>query len=534
MSSQLKALAVASTAFSLVLAFQTTLRGQEPNPTSVAPGATRAQVVAEGPEGVSIYHVSPVQRTLDVVNYSVSRGRTTVRFVGTNLLPQAGGEARVNPANGKTEISASFNNLTPANGFGQEYLTYVLWAISVDGRPQNLGEVEIDNRGRNRIDVTTSLQSFGMIVTAEPYFAVSHPSDVVVLQNVFTDRTRGELQEANINYQLLPRGLFAPTAGSRTVLRPVTNNGQTPLALYQARNAQRIALATGADKYAPDIMREVAQSLENAEELNSARRPDRRAVITAARQATQRAEDARIITLRKQAAERQQQQLAAKQEAQQQAQAEAQQAQAAAAAAQAQADREAAERAQAQAAAAQAQAQAAAAEADAHRQKVELRERLRTQLNTILQTTETPRGLVINMSDVLFETGRFTIKQDAQISLARVATIIKLNPSLHIQVEGFTDSVGTPAANQTLSENRAFAVRDFLVQNGVPRDNVTARGFGATNFVADNSTPAGRAQNRRVNMIVSGDAIDVPTVSEAAPASSALPAQNPTGVSNPQ
>ena len=526
-------IAVALSVLSLGVGLGGRASAQEPNPTSVAPGATRGQVVAEGPAGMHIYNIQPVERTLDVVNFINRRGRTSIRFEGTNLLPQASGEARVNSVTGKTEISTSFNGLTPANGFGEEYLTYVLWAISADGRPQNLGELQLDNRGRARMDVTTSFQSFGMIVTAEPYFAVSVPSDVVVLQNVFTNRTRGELQEVSVHYQLLPRGLFANTAGSRTVLRPVTGRDHTPLALYQARNAQRIALAAGADRYAADIMRQVAHDLEDAEQMNLARRRDVNMVVTSARQATQRAEDARIISLRTQATNRQQQELAARQAAEQQAQT----AQAQAAQAQADADREAARRARAQAAAAAAQAQAAAAQQqvdEAQRQKVELRERLRTQLNNILQTTETSRGLEVNMSDVLFETGRFALRHDAQIGLARIATIIKLNPSLHIQVEGFTDSTGTPAANQTLSENRAMAVRDFLVQNGVPNDNITARGFGATNFVADNSTAAGRAQNRRVDMIVSGDAIGVPTTGEAAPATGSAPAQNPAGVSNPQ
>jgi outer membrane protein OmpA-like peptidoglycan-associated protein len=503
-------IAVALSVFALGAALGGRTVAQEPNPTTVGAGATQGQLITQGPSGISVYNVTPVERTLDVVNFFNRRGQTQIRFEGTNLLPQAGGDARINSAGGKTQISARFNGLTPANGFGEEFLTYVLWAISADGRPQNLGELNIDNRRRANLSVTTSFQSFGLIVTAEPYFAVSHPSDVVVLQNVFTGRTRGELQEANIHYQLLPRGLYANTAGSRTVLRPITGRDQTPLALYQARNARRIALSVGADRYAPDVMREVEHDLKDAEDMNAARRRDINMVISSARQATQRAEDARIISLRTQAANRQQQQLAAKQEAQQQAQ----QAQVAAAQAQAQADMEAARRARAQAAAAQAQAQAAAAQQqaeEAERQKVELRERLRQQLNAILQTTETSRGLEVNLSDVLFDTGRWTLRHDAQLGLARIATVIKLNPSLHIQVEGYTDSVGSPASNQTLSENRAMAVRDFLVQNGVPNDNITARGFGATNFVADNATADGRARNRRVDLIVSGDAIGVPT-----------------------
>lgn len=519
---------------------------QVPNPTTVAPGATKGQVVAQGPNGVYIYHVKAVERSLDAVNYFNRSGSTSVNFVGTNLMPQARGDAKVNAVTGKTEISVRFRGLTPANGFGKEYLTYVLWAISVDGRPQNLGELELSG-DKASLNVTTSFQSFGMIVTAEPYYAVSQPSDVVVLQNVFSDATRGILQQVNVHYQLLPRGLYANTPGSKTILNPITNRDRTPLALYEARNANRIALEVGADKYAPDVMNEVAQDLQNAEAMNSAKKRDIKMLVTNARQATQRAEDARIITLRKKDAEEQQQALDAKQAAQQQAEAQAQaeadraaRARAAAQQAQAQADREAAQRAQAQAAAAAANAQAAAANAQAEqarRQAIELREKLLAQLNSVLKTTETSRGLVVNLNDVLFDTGKYTLKQNTQISLAKIATIIQLYPNLHLQLEGYTDSTGSPAFNQTLSENRADAVSNFLVQNGVPQDNVAAKGYGATNFVADNGTAAGRAQNRRVDLIVSGDAIGVPTTqggTPETPTTTPAPPKNPTGVSNPQ
>jgi outer membrane protein OmpA-like peptidoglycan-associated protein len=497
---------------------------------------------------VYIYHVKAVERSLDAVNYFNRSGSTSVSFVGTNLMPQARGDGKVNALTGKTEISVRFRGLTPANGFGAEYMTYVLWAISVDGRPQNLGELELAG-DKASLNVTTSFQSFGMMVTAEPYFAVSQPSDVVVLQNVFTDDTRGQLQEVNVHYQLLPRGLYANTPGSKTILNPISDRGHTPLALYEARNAQRIALSVGADKYAPDVMREVAQDLQNAEAINSSKKRDIKMLVTYARQSAQRAEDARIITLRKKDAEEQQQALAAKQAAQQRAQAQAQasalqaaQAQAAAAQAQAETDREAAQRARAQAAAAAAQAQAAAANQQAEQarqQTIQMREKLLAQLNSVLKTTETSRGLVVNLNDVLFDTGKYTLKQNTQISLAKISTIIELYPNLHLQLEGYTDSTGSPAFNQTLSENRADAVRDFLVQNGVPQDNVTAKGYGATNFVADNSTAAGRAQNRRVDMIVSGDAIGVPTMPGGTPETptttpNPAPPQNPTGVSNPQ
>ncbi len=545
MSRKMKSFAIASAAFSLIFVCGSTLRAQEPNPTTVAPGATKANVMAPGPNGVYVYHVKVVQRELDAVNYLNRRGATHVNFMGTDLMPVARGDAKVDSQTGKTQISVRFDHLTPANGFGKEYLTYVLWAISADGRPQNLGELELDG-DKASLDVTSSFQSFGMIVTAEPYFAVSQPSDVVVLKNVFTDKTQGVLEEVNVHYQLLPRGLYANTAGAHSNPMPVTDRERVPLALYEAYNAQRIAQGVGADKYAPDIMQEVGTDLQNAQSIQDGKHRDVKAEFTAAREAVQRAEDARLTTLRKQDEQHQQQ----AQEARQAAQMQAQQAQVAAQQAQADADRSAAQKAQADAAraraeadAANARAQAAEAQQQAQQSKQSeeaTREKLRNQLNSVLQTTETARGLVMNLGDVLFDTNKYTLKPNAQVSLAKVATILTLYPNLKVQIEGYTDSTGTPAYNQTLSENRADSVRNFLVQNGVHQDGVSAEGYGATNFVADNASAAGRQQNRRVNLVVSGTSIGVQTTDPGQPgaAAAAVPPapapRNPTGVSNPQ
>jgi outer membrane protein OmpA-like peptidoglycan-associated protein len=545
MSHNWNRLAIASAALAMICVCVSQTNAQEPNPTTVAPGAQSANVVAKGPNGVYIYHVKVVQRELDAVNYLNRSGSTKVGFVGTELMPRASGEAKVDSQTGKTHISVHFSGLTPANGFGKEYLTYVLWAISADGRPQNLGELELAG-DKASLDVTSSYQSFGMIVTAEPYFAVSQPSDVVVLKNVFNDKTQGVLEEVNVHYQLLPRGLYANTEGAHANPMPVTDREHVPLPLYEAYNAERIALQAGAGRDAPDIMQEVQTDLRNAQAVQDSKHRDVKMEFTDAREAVERAEDARLTALRKQDEKRQQD----AQEAKQQAQMQAQQSQLAAQQSQAEADRAAAQRAQADAARARAEADAANARAQAaesqrqaqqsQQSAAEAREKLRTQLNSVLETTETARGLIVHMGDVLFATNKYTLKPDAQVSLAKVATILTLYPNLRVQIEGYTDSTGAPAYNQTLSENRADAVRDFLAQNGVPQGNVSAQGFGATNFVADNATAAGRQQNRRVNLVVSGASIGVQTQPAGSPGAAPAPApapatpQNPTGVSNPQ
>src|SRR5580698_6087136 len=252
---------------------------QEPNPTSQMPSTQTQEEIKKQDNGVYLYRVKVVQRDLDAVNYLHRSGSTRIAFKGTTLLPLAKGEAKVTSERGGLTIEAKFEGLTPANGFGPEYLTYVLWAITPDGRPNNLGEV-LPAGTKNNIEVTTALQSFGLIVTAEPYFSVTQPSDVVVLQNVFNDKTTGVLEKVNAHYLLLPRGTYAQTEGSKTVLNPITRDEKSPLELYQANNAIRIAQMAGADKYAADIMKEALQDLQNATDIDNNKKGDRKMEIT--------------------------------------------------------------------------------------------------------------------------------------------------------------------------------------------------------------------------------------------------------------
>ena len=275
---------------------------QEPNPTSVP--APREAVVTQSGD-IFFYKVKVVQRDIDAVNYLHRSGSTKVAFQGTELLPGAHGEADVKSERGKITVNAEFRGLTPANGFGPEYLTYVLWAISPDGRPANLGEI-LPAGTKNNISVSVPLQAFGLIVTAEPYYAVSTPSDVVVLKNVFTDKTNGVLEQVTAHTTLYPRGLYSETTdGAHTIARPVTRNERSPLELYEAYNAVRIAEVAGADKYSADIMAKANEDLKNAADMDGNKKRDEKLEITFARQAVERAEDARVDTLRKEAAERQ-------------------------------------------------------------------------------------------------------------------------------------------------------------------------------------------------------------------------------------
>ena len=475
--------------------------------------------------GVPLYRVNVIRRDLDAVNYLHRSGSTKVDFAGTPLLPRAKGSAKVDSDKGRININLHVEGLQPANGFGPEYLTYVLWAITPDGAPQNLGEVLPTGGGmKTDMQVTTGLQSFGMIITAEPYFAVKVPSDVVVMENhIIEDKTNGVLEKVNAKYTLLPKGMYAQTEGSKTVLKPITRNEHSPLELYEAHNAYNIAVLAGADKYAADIMSQVQTNLTNADNMDMSKHRDEKMLITLAREVVQRSEDARISTIRKKAAEHLQAQVDARKEAEmqaQQSQMAAQQQAMNAERARAAADREAAERARAEAETANANAAAAdaAAKAAAAQASVKaLREKLRAQLNAVLATQETERGLVVTLGDVLFDTGKSNLKQNAQISLAKVSAILQQYPDLKLQIEGYTDSVGGDEYNLKLSQSRADSTQAFLVNNGVAPGNVSAQGFGKSHPVADNATAAGKAQNRRVEMVVSGPSIGVKTQAEPAP-----------------
>jgi len=537
----------------LLLAATGLMSAQEPNPTTASPSAQTPQQL-EMRDGIAVYKVVVVGRDIPAINYFHRNGATKIGFQGTSLMPMAKGWAKVNARQGRTSVDASFEGLSPANGFGPEYLTYVLWAITPEGRPMNLGEV-LPGGSKDKIGmtVTTNLQAFGLIVTAEPYFAVTMPSDLVVMQNfVIDDKTEGVIEQVNAHYSLLPRGAYAETAGRHTVLHPITQKERAPLELYEAQNAVQIAEAAGAGKYASDTLATAKTALQNADDLDM-HKDNRKETITYAREAVQAAEDARIITIRKIKAEDDAAQLKAKQDAE----LSAQQSQLAAQQSQAEAAQQAAKRAQADAAAAEAEARAqkareaqAAAELSAQQaaqqaqqasqQTAQMREKLKDQLNQVLQTKETARGLIVNMSDVLFDFNKYTLKPDAREKLAKVSGILLAYPGLKLQVEGYTDNVGTDQYNQKLSEQRADGVRDYLESQSVKDANITAMGYGKSDPIADNSSAQGRAENRRVQLVVSGDSIGVQegqpgALSQTQPATGGqTSASNPTGVSTPQ
>lgn len=538
-----------------------------------------------------VYRLTVTSRTVKAVNYRHRGGATKIAFQGTDVLPGASGEATVEGKQGYFKIEVEFDGLHPAVSNGAEYLTYVLWAVTPEGRTANLGEILL-NGTKSKLNVTTELQSFGLIVTAEPYYAVTQPSGVIVMENIIRPDTKGQIEEIDAKYELLQQGQYARLANPLALKM----DRKQPLELYEARNAVQIARSEGADRFATETFQKASNSLAQAETYQD-HHSGSKSVIMTARAAVQTAEDSRAIAVkrqeqdaleaeRRQSADREARAESARVAAQSETDRVTREAEAAriaaqneserlkrekdaqAVSAQVEADRVKADndarlaasaadvdrlKQENQANAATAAANAAASAADADRlkqenraitatsaseidrlkheneaqaaasqasldsaaqqtaqlkaEKAELRVQLLAQFNAVLQTRDTARGLIVNMSDVLFDTGKSTLRPAAREKLAKVAGIVSGHPGLKLDVEGHTDSVGGDDYNQQLSEQRGDSVRDYLTQQGMAANSVTARGFGKSQPVASNDTAEGRQQNRRVELVISGEVI---------------------------
>jgi outer membrane protein OmpA-like peptidoglycan-associated protein len=526
------------------------------------PALAQAQIAASTDSTQSsTYRISVVSRTTRAVKYQHRSGATKINFRGTDLMPAATGEAKVESKRGAMEIEVEFQGLDKSTAFGNEYLTYVMWAISPEGRPVNVGEVLVGDNHRSKLDVTTDLQTFAMIVTAEPYYAVRRPSNVVILENEIRPDTVGTSEAVDAKYELIDRGGYIPTGYK---FDPVVLNSKLPLEFFEARNAVRIAKSAGAEENATSSYQNAVAQMKHVDDLATMKHTDKKALISASREVVQTADDAREIAVKridadridaeKNAAAQQVSDANAKSERDKQARLNAEAVSADADHRRADADKAAdaaqqlqlnaqaesernrlaaidankatadAQQSQRDAEAESALNKAAAANSDQQLKQAvldreELRAKLLQQFNAILATRDTARGLVVNLSDVLFDTGKYTLRPLAREKLAKISGIVLAYPDLRLAIEGNTDSVGTDAMNQALSEKRASSVLDYLAQQNIPAASMTSQGFGKTQPIASNDTAEGRQQNRRVELVVSGDVIGttIGTVSENLP-----------------
>jgi len=557
-------LAVAVLSPALALAQQDQAPPLYPAPGNPAEQQSQQNLANQQNSQTPVFRVNVYARTARAVNYRNRGGSTSVDFKGTELMPSITGHAKIDGKAGRLAIDADLDHVGPTSAIGPQYLTYVLWAVTPEGRAVNLGEVLPNGNGRDKLSVTTDLQAFGLIVTAEPYFAVTHPSDKVVAENVIPTGVKGFEEPIDAKFDVLEGREYTIDAPPDQ-LPSAQAQPNVPLDLLEARNAVAIAKAAGAQQYAGDSVQKAEDMLQRAEDYYQ-RKQGRTPIGTAARGATQMAEDARVLTLRKKESEREEAARRAAADAQAKAEADAESAKRDAEQAQAQANEDARKRAEAEQARAEAERQQATmlaqqqaseaqlaaahnaaddaqrrlqdaqnqmAQAEQERQQAEMqsqqaqqqtqqaqqqaqqaiqekeqmRARLREQLNQVLQTRDTARGLIVSMPDVLFDFNKYTLKSEARERLAKISGIVEAYPGLKLQVEGHTDSIGSDEYNVQLSEKRADSVRAYLVSNGVRPDSVSAQGFGKADPVADNSTASGRKLNRRVDMVVSGDVI---------------------------
>jgi outer membrane protein OmpA-like peptidoglycan-associated protein len=495
------------------------------------------------------YSVNVVSRTTRAVKYAHRSGSTKIDFQGTSLMPGASGEATVASKRGAMAIEVEFKGLDKPTSFGTEYLTYVMWAISPEGRSENVGEVLVGDNHRSKLDVTTDLQAFALIVTAEPYYAVRRPSNVVIVENVIRPDTVGTSEAVDAKYELIDRGGYIPTGYH---FDPVVLNSKLPLEFFEARNAVRIAKSAGAENYATSSYEKAVGQMKQADDMGTRTHVDRKALISLSREVVQTADDSREIAVKRidedrmnadkdsEAAKLASARASSRNEMQGRMNAEA--ATADANRGRADADRAAAEaqrqqqNAQAESdrnrvvaidanqATAEAQKGQRDAEAESDKNRLaaansdqrlkqavldreELRAKLLQQFNLIFATRDTARGLIVSLSDVLFDSGKSTLRPVAREKLAKISGIVLAYPDLRLAIEGNTDSVGSDAMNQQLSEQRAGSVRDYLAKENIPATSMTSQGFGKTQPVASNDTAEGRQQNRRVELVVSGEVI---------------------------
>ena len=462
-------------------------------------GILAAPALSQAPPSAS--PAKTVSRTTKAVNYRRA-GAAKIDFQGTELMQQAGGEARVQNKGSRTEIEAKFTGLDEATKFGLEYLTYVLWAVSPGGRAVNLGEVVLKN-GSGEVKAISDMQTFGMIVTAEPYFSVTQPGNTVVLENVFGPATLGKVENIDASYELLGRGIYS-SSNTKIENAIFGIDRKTPLELFEARNSLRIAHIALADKYAASTLAKAEQQLKNAEDIY-ARKSDKKSVIAAAREAVETAEESRVMAVKQKAEEDAQARVAAEKRA----------AEDRAARARADADaevkrRQEADQARAQAEQARTQAEQARAQAEAEAQARAAEQAKTAALSkelSDLKAQQTDRGIVLTVGDVLFATGKAEVAPGGQRSVDKLAEFLKKNPKRNVLIEGHTDNTGNEDFNLKLSQQRADAVRDLLVARGIATERITTKGYGPKYPLVVNDTPSGRQQNRRVEVVVLNEGV---------------------------
>jgi outer membrane protein OmpA-like peptidoglycan-associated protein len=485
---------------------------------------------------------SEVVQVRELMALTYPEGPTiSVKFLGTSRLPLASGEAKVERKKGMTEIEVELDEMKPSIGFGGDYNTYVLWIVSPEGEVDNVGEFILEGN-RSKLNVSTPLETFGMMVSAEPHFLVGLPSRFVVLEN-----TRPTVDMPLKVSELRYRGHAGIYRFDNESLAEVAEaRGETRTHIEAARTAVALAERAGAARFARAELDKARAALESAEaryRMGASGRDEMlvaheviRLAVDAEKLAGERAFDSALSQERKVNADRIAELstaiAAAKSEAERsrlEAEQKALDAEISAKAGRA-AEREAAEAAkraaEAEDKADQAERQRIVAEEaklDAQRETVEAqrdrslaereaaearlegqkaREALREAMVGIAAVRESARGLIVSLPNILFESGRADLKPEGREALAKISGVLLITNGYRLSVEGHTDNVGSPEENLVLSRKRGESVRDYLLGQGLSPAAMTVVGFGESQPVASNETGAGRLENRRVEIVV--------------------------------
>ena len=468
-----------------------------------------------------------VKRATVAIMYPEGEG-TSVDMIGTSLTPRVTGKAEVKRTAGRTRIKLEIANLEHPQGLSTYFTTYILWAVAPEGQADNLGEMTVTGADRREMEVTTPYQTFGLILTAEPHGLVRLPSPAIVAENVLRKHTKGGVAASRIEYRGDPGSLYS-------VSSPIPADYSTPLSVLGARRAVEIAKRAGAERFADAEFRQAEIRLAALEQIWPRDRDKEKRFSGEAHEVTRLAEQARAIAEEQRArahlaAERRTAERTiehAQSEADRarndadRARNEAERAKGEAASYREALDRSEqeltearrhvedakteAERAKANEDLARIQAEHSRLQAErAVQERDSAQQQLFISLSKILETRREARGLIVNLSDVLFDFNQSTLKPGAKEKLAKLAGILLAYPGAYrIEIEGHTDAVGSDEYNLKLSAARAGSVRDYITQAGIAADRITAaRGLGKSRPVATNDTPEGRQMNRRVEIVI--------------------------------
>lgn len=449
---------------------------------------------------------------LQIITFTGEKA-TEFNMFPTRRLREAQMSAQVKIERGQARIELKYSKMRPAVLFGGEVCSYVLWAVSPNGEPLNLGEIPIvkDDAGGKQ-QVSTSWTSFALIVTLEAYSGVERPSSLMVFWNDGVTSPPAAAEE------LIFGGFDTTPAVEREDLQGVISDRSKSIELLQAERLFRFAEAQKANQYAPGLFDQARARLREAmaESGGSAQKLAKTSYSASSEAIKLSIPRRRIDELTAEVAEnRVEIERLSQRLAEQVARAD----QAEARGDQARKEKQATEQALEQISREKNLLQEElrnlentmlGLRGELQQTRVEAsraEQRLQSALSQVSETHESARGMIVNLPDILFDVGKASLKSGAKYPLAKLAGILLIMQDLNLRIEGHTDSTGSTKVNLRLSKQRADSVSEFLSSQGIDPSRIQTAGYGAERPISDNSTAQGRRENRRVEIIISAGEI---------------------------